>query len=563
MSLRTCRKRLRTKNGSVLVLAILVLAFLLIPASMLLFRYTLLLTTKACYQQSIESAALLVADQESKIIVNDPHFGFVSLSNQPPIGKATTARDGEPCPVSSINNLLATIRLDTILAHKWNDANMCELAAADYKQAQKTCVLLQSALQSSIDPDDGSGSCDMNGNSVSPYIDAQTLLTKNLQNADCGRPAQVRNLRVSLGWLSTGGITNTPLPDPVELAQLGPDSQQNGKYKSCIDIPAYENSYFFAASAKSTALADQTAFVEPDGKRFCSVVKVEADISFHDINPFEHNSQALTWLHVTACAIPADRAQEGPTGALLVMFPCGVRDLRCLDDLLHLPGGEVTQSYQSVNGDLNVDPSASIIPANLQPWSGQDINSSRLAASGLYCWLRAAGVRPRIDSATAALCQNFNSSLKSSNLIYEFDANGNVVISSLPSMPLPLSVLSDSQIFVEAGSDHHCLRCYNNVYNLGTINGGKHAGQPMEGDPINWCELPYYGLSTDTACREGKGAATGLSVSGYASTTQTQIPGAIARDGAAFQVNRRLVAATPRKSYYSGGLAVELSISQF
>jgi len=169
-------------------------------------------------------------------------------------------------------------------------------------------------------------------------------------------------------------------------------------------------------------------------------------------------------------------------------------------------------------------------------------------------------MRPRIDATLAALKTEFCGALKSSNLLYEFDQRGNVVISSLAAMPLPLSVLSDRQVFVETRGDNYSISCYNNVYNIGTINGGKHAGQPLAGDPINWCDLPWFGLSTDAAKSLGKGAATGLSP---ASTKLNDSPilGAVPSDGAVFEVNGKAVQSIPRKSYYSGGLAVELSIS--
>ena len=159
-----------------------------------------------------------------------------------------------------------------------------------------------------------------------------------------------------------------------------------------------------------------------------------------------------------------------------------------------------------------------------------------------------------------ALNQEFNRSLTSSNLLYEFDANGNVVITSLPVMPLPISVVSDQQLFVETSYQNHSISCYNNVYNLGTICGGKHAGQPLEGNPINWCDLPYFGLSADLARNEGKGTATGLSTNNSIQI-DSQIPGAVLKDVAEFTVNGKEVAAKPRMSYYSGGLAVEFSIS--
>jgi len=106
-----CRKQGRRSTGSVLVLAMFLLSFIVLPLGSYLYKYSLLLTTRDRYKRHVEAAALVVAKDLSTLIVNDPHFGFIGLSNSPPIGKATFADDQEPCPVNGINNLLATIRL--------------------------------------------------------------------------------------------------------------------------------------------------------------------------------------------------------------------------------------------------------------------------------------------------------------------------------------------------------------------------------------------------------------------------------------------------------------------
>ena len=54
----------------------------------------------------IDAAGLVAADDLSRLIINDPNFGYVSLSNYPPIGIATCAADGEPLPVVGINTLV-------------------------------------------------------------------------------------------------------------------------------------------------------------------------------------------------------------------------------------------------------------------------------------------------------------------------------------------------------------------------------------------------------------------------------------------------------------------------
>jgi hypothetical protein len=542
-----------------LVLGIILLTFVFLPLGFLLNRCGLLLQTQSRYKSDIESVSLLVANDLAKIVINDPHFGFVSISNRPPIGNATLAADGEPCPVTSINTLMATIRLDSIIAHESGGNDLCQLADTDYNHAKQTTRLLQSTLNLATKAKPTGECFDMNGKPVALYADAEKLLRKNLQANNGGHPVSMRNLRISLGWLRDGGPTNTPLPQPHSLAHVQEGFREGGKYRACVDASAFGNSYFFAPAARAASLTDERMFAPPDGQRFCSVVKVEADIE--DTNIFDRGS-GQKWLHVAACAIPPDSLQMAPTGALLIFFPCElVPALKNLSDLLCSPNGYDPQSlsYKAVNGDFPLDPAATTVPASLAPWTEQDINCNRVIALGIYGWLRASGIRPRIDSALKALQTDFNRSLKSSNLLYEFDLRGNVVISSLPSMPLPISVLSDEQVFVETRGQNYTVACYDNVYNLGTVNGGKHAGQPLAGDPINWCDLPCFGLSADAARSMGKGPATGLSATNDRSV-DCSIPGAVLNNTAQFEVNGKLAAVKPRKSYYGGGLAVELSV---
>ncbi len=85
---------------------------------------------------------------------------------------------------------------------------------------------------------------------------------------------------------------------------------------------------------------------------------------------------------------------------------------------------------------------------------------------------------------------------------------------------------------------------------LGTQTGGKHAGQPIAGTPLNWCELSEYGGDDFIAGAVRKGRlASGLTLlnpSGGNSVFR-------GFDG-------KTICLQPRKSYYSGGLAVDIEI---
>ena len=113
---------------------------------------------------------------------------------------------------------------------------------------------------------------------VAPYADAQKLLSETLQTANLRTPNGIANLRISLGWLKEGGTTNTPVPQPVAQANRGAPGSKMETTSLCVDIPAFGKSFIFAPVAKEPSLVNAKIFSNPDGKTFCSVVKVEADV---------------------------------------------------------------------------------------------------------------------------------------------------------------------------------------------------------------------------------------------------------------------------------------------
>lgn len=104
--MKSKRNAPRTKSGNLLIIIILVVNFVVIPILLFLFQMGLYLADRDRAQYVVEAASVLAANDLSEVIVNDPSFGWVSLSNYPPVGEATCAPDGEPLPVIGINTLV-------------------------------------------------------------------------------------------------------------------------------------------------------------------------------------------------------------------------------------------------------------------------------------------------------------------------------------------------------------------------------------------------------------------------------------------------------------------------
>jgi hypothetical protein len=147
--------------------------------------------------------------------------------------------------------------------------------------------------------------------------------------------------------------------------------------------------------------------------------------------------------------------------------------------------------------------------------------------------------------------------------LYEFDENGNVIVSNQHQNPFLAQNVFDKQLYalsfqaITTGDTAWTLTCRDEVNHLGTISGGKHGGQPLPGDPVNWCDLASYDGEVASARKKKKGIALGIKPCGSICED-----GGIPLDSAYFSfLDGRTLSNQPRKSYYAGGLAVEFRLS--
>src|SRR4051794_8014763 len=106
----------RSARGSTIVLIAAISLGLVVALIFFFLNYTRLMGSNAEQKKAIEAAALSAANDMSDIVINTKEFGFVSLSEQAPIGKATAAGDLHYLPVHGINTLIGTARLDAVIA---------------------------------------------------------------------------------------------------------------------------------------------------------------------------------------------------------------------------------------------------------------------------------------------------------------------------------------------------------------------------------------------------------------------------------------------------------------
>lgn len=493
--------------------------FVVFALGAMLFNVTKMFGSSEGSHTPIEQAALAAASAVSSIVVNTPECGFVSLADQQP-GTATLASDGYTLPVRSINSLVATARLDLIVADKLGEPLMEELAEQDLKEVLSANDRLMNVIKASLL--NGSGT-DRDGKKVEPRVVA--LNTFN-QAVGGSRPVNARNIHISIGSLD-GGST-TCMPTPSSFSSVSGSQASNGFYNSFVNVPYKEVGFVFGGVARQPLLVDVGKWVAEVPSlpyQMPTILKVQVRL--------DQGSKLV------ACAQPASEEVPAPRlEALTISFPDGpVPEIKNPESCYKLESlnsnkGDAMKLLTSKGGDYPLDTGSTLAglnwPVTKCPSAEPTANVWRLA---LHDWIRRAGPTANIDSIIAMQKIEFDAPKPSKVMwkapiaqnslavpiepissgivhIFEFDPDGVVTYRSKFLAPYPLNAVSQSQLFGEkfsalAFSDvgeraimlptrppkKIVLRPVWDVYirdqvrHYGTINGGKHGGEPI-GKPM-------------------------------------------------------------------------------
>ena len=460
--------RRRSERGNMLAL-VAITALLLV--SLLLFGLSFLSVSRGNLEQrsAAEAAALVAAQDIGKIVVNTPECGYVGLCSLPPTGTATKAQDNYFCEVQSINELMATARLNLIIANELGDDFLKQLALQDRQNAIEAKKALVTAIENALKP--GGSATDAEGKEVKPYDDAEAYYLKNNAKKSDYVPG---SLKLSLGNLEGGIGTQTGIPNPKSKASVNPDQVIGGCYRSETDVPYLGQGFVFASTGKQVSLADASKFrTSIIGLPFQvpSVVKVEADQTFHD-------QDKVFTQHFNACATTGNDVLRPACGALTISFPDGpVPEITSPESLYKWKGMTDAKCdvLTSEDGDFPVDPAAKIGATPLwptPPWPSPPPPASDVSKLGLHDWLRGGGSRVNIDSALKMQTGLFQAPAKPEVLwqaqdpftkgivklglipqgvmhIYTFNPDGGILYRSKAIKPYPYTVLSHNQMYSE------------------------------------------------------------------------------------------------------------------
>ncbi|MBC7996454.1 MAG: hypothetical protein IAF58_00820 [Leptolyngbya sp.] len=549
--MRKDRQTIRNARGSMLIIIILTVAFVVVPLVIFVSQTGFYSIDQGRIKSTVEAASLLAANDLSRVFIDDSTFGYVSLSNFPPNGKATCAPDGEPLPVTGINTLVGTIRQNAIVAHELVNPTLERLVEEDRESSESTVDDLNAALRQAVQKETPDTMTDIYGRRIEPLKDVTEFLKANLPPG-----LEIESVEIENGWLAAPTRTTIPIPDLLALANLKKGTFTNGFYSSFVDVPAHGKPFTFAGLGTASALVKTADFRSERADKINSIVKVECTVVC--TNPSRRNMpmglEAPQRIRVAACSQPFTMPDNGPAGLMTIRFSGGsVAGLQSWQDFLKPENFHDHQvnTYEARGGDYPIDPTARMKLTDSDVTNG----TSAQFAQHLYYWLRNGHLRPKLSSILGMLSLPFQSG-PNDIYAYEFNNNGKINRRVIAKDPFFRGMTSDAQesVTVDTSTNHNTnpiIIFRDNVKKLGIQSGGKHAGQPLAGYPLNWCEIADYGGDENIASRVLKGRlGTGLTLLDPTGGANSLFRGS---DG-------KTMCLQPRRSYYSGGLALDIEI---
>lgn len=465
-------RRYRNNKGSMLILIIAISILVFVPLFIFIGQLAPYFVYRGKAENVVEAAAIVAANDLSKIIMNDSHFGYVSLSNYPATGKAVKAKDGESLPVMGINTLIGTLRLNALIAAELRNQSMDDLVERDYRFLYKTTRDLTTKLNDAINGLDES--CyDIDGNRISPSEDVREFLTQNLPSN-----MEIESVKMSLGWLDGGSDTTIDVPQPQALSKVPEADSTDGKYQAFKNYPVGDRWFNFAGLGQQSHKVSTKKFKEADDFHMCTVIKLECTL----VSKEDHHAKS----QFVVCSQPGSRPDEAIRGAMTLRFTgTPMPGLLSWNDFLmngSFTDNKITSYY--VVGDFPYDPNSRMQQSKYQ----KDNGTAERFAEHLYNWLRNGRMRPRIDSVISMMSQPFDS-VANQVYTYEFEKDGKIKRKTFDGQTFANPVVADGQYEsmvdtkIKSGSPAIIL-FRDNVEQLSSTSG-KHGGQPLAGYPID------------------------------------------------------------------------------
>ncbi|MBY0548941.1 MAG: Tad domain-containing protein [Candidatus Obscuribacterales bacterium] len=478
----------RSQRGSILFFGLIAMGLICAILIMLSINVQQMLLRRQRTQAAIESAALSLAGDLSRIVIKDEQYGYVSLCDHPASGKATLAEDGEPLPVTGVNTVLATARLERLIADRLQNDELGDLANQDILSSKRTLMRLQNVLDTSIAPK-GASCADLNGSKIAPYEHARQQFINNVPDLAAGT-AELVDFKITLGWLADGSSTMTPDPERKD------DTQSRKYYPAFENIPVGKNDFYFAGLSHQPRLVDASRFRSADGKRFRSAILVQSRIVY-----FTPQKEKLYEVCSQSAALPYGNVDRIAFGSLALSLPQGkVSSAASIRDLLDSPASRrcETSVSKAQGGDYPLEPGAYLVSEE------QKRKVSACIGRAVFDWLRTTRARVRLDSAITVLNTPFDRNADCGAVIlYDFDRKGVPIQKVYMDGGFLKQTVSESQDYVfatnivetEKGMMGVSIRDHVARTGIGgSGGGGQHGGQPLPAElPIDYSSQAVVG----------------------------------------------------------------------
>lgn len=515
-------KFMRRPDGKTMIKSILFVAVVLLALVTLGLNFFNLKIKGEAEHSPIEIAALSAANSISKIVINTEEFGYVSLAYYKPTRAANAAEDGYALPVRSINELLATNRLNLIVADQLDLPIMTEIAKRDHDKLLLIKDKLIATIKASLNPE---GSVkDIDGKDLNSYKVAETAYQRALAVKNENADYEEGSLKLEIGSLKSGIETALAIPKPDKYANTSEEQKVETHYKSYTNIPFKDTDFVFGGIGKTESIVKPESFTDKSVDtpyQFPTIIKASIK---------EDKDSKV------ACAQPGCNQVYFPvSGALTISFPDGpVPEISKPKDIYEnkqLKSPEIIpmKLLTSKGGDYPVDSNAYF---DALKWPLNQTSNWQPTAQvwqlALYDWLRRAGPEANLDSIVNMQNVELDSPRPKNLLwkaplirggqyvtlqpissgiahIFEFDKDGIIDYRSKIIYPFPLYAASSNQLygkgiaalsFSEIGEKvihlptspdpkKIVLKAAWDVYirddirNLGSKNGGKHGGEPL------------------------------------------------------------------------------------
>lgn len=491
--------RSRRLRGSSLVLVIAIFGGFALLIMLFFLKFAGYMGSYHEQRSAIEAAALAAAKDLSEIVIDDPNFGLVGISDCSPTGNTTAAGDGFYSSVTGINTLFGTIRLDLIIADYMQDPIMRQLALTDYNNALLAQQNLVKAINSAVTT--GGTIIDVNGNVLTPTQDAIDAYNSNKVHLSISENSSLvaGSLHMSVGYLNGLG-TRTPVPAPQSVAALSSSQQSQGFYvaNTLINYTTTQSGltsqqmplvtpFVFAALGPDTTLVDFREFQASIGGLPYStptVIKLEADELSSD-GVLNHT------VHAVAAALCGTVVDQRPyPGAFTLTLTDGpVPEISQLTDLfnnIQIQSDPTDIMQTPLTGDYPQTGLSNYAMPFLSTPDPYHPKLENVISVVFYDWIRRAGTNVNVQSLVSAVQSPMNFGAGGAQQQrFHITASGTVVNDSIPWGKTNCTV-SNNQFRAISGlgidsSDQsmYDIQITDFVRLPGRSKGGLHAGEPL------------------------------------------------------------------------------------